>query len=279
MPLEEQDLSQIKELIDKNNENLISSKLPELIKSSNEGLQTRLATQISGATKRMFDTIDEIKTSIPKTESIVDAVKASFSPSNDSNPANNNSNSKNDNNSSLPDQDNNKYQELIQKMENQANAIKSLTSSVDQERKLREQAEHVATQEKIYGSFISSVSDKVVDPRNFLRTLIDAKKVEEKDGALVVPIPGKIDYNGEQVYEPAVKHVDDFLKNDYSYFAKARQGNGSGSSPGEPYQQQTPPQFFTEEINPETGKLDASYLVQAFSEGKEEEIFNEAKNL
>ncbi len=276
MPLEESDLNQIQELINKNNENLISKQLPEIIKTSNAQFQEIVTNQIGGATKRMVDNINRIREEIPQQQTIIDAVKASFQPQSNNNSGENNNNSNEENASGGNDE---RYQELLKQMQNQATAMEDLTKTVQNERDRREKAEHLAAQEKIYGSFISSVSDKVVDPRNFLRTLIEGKKIQEKDGALVVPIQGKVDFEGNQAYEPAINHIDDFLKTDYSYFAKARQGNGSGSSPGEPYQQKTTPKFFKQEINSEAGKLDATDLVQAFREGKAEQIFNEAKNL
>lgn len=276
MPLEENDLIQISELIKKNNEELLSKQLPELITKNNEALQTSFASQISGSNKRVFESIDQIKNVIPKQETIIDAVKASFESGNNNNPQGSNNSSSGENPTS---QEDDRFKQLLQKVDNQANAIKTLTSSVEQERTLREKAQHEAAQEKIYGSFISKISDKVIAPRRFLQTLIDDKVIEEKEGNLVIPIKGKIDVNGDQLYEPAIDHVDNFLKSDYSYHHKIREGNGSGSSPGETYQQKPTPKFFTKEINREAGKLDASDLVKAFREGKEEEIFNEAKNL
>lgn len=259
MPLEEADLKQISQLIADNNKAFTEGALKETLSNMSQQLTDSFTQQLNGAMARNKKNFENINTAISTLEEKYNKAPEPTPPGQD--PP-----------SDEPPQ-NSEVQKLMEQLANQSKLISELNTSVTSEKEARLAAEARSQKEQTYNKFINAVADKVVDPNTFLKTCLDQNKITEKDGALVVDT-GKINANGEAIYQPATEAVDAILGNGLGYFAKARGGNGGGTGPkGE---SPTPPKStYFANIDKEAGTLSATELYNAMQSGKTEEVMNE----
>lgn len=160
--------------------------------------------------------------------------------------------------------------QLAQQIKNQSDQMKELQTRYKEAEEARLQSEKAAKRSRLETEFISQVGEKVVDPKTFLKVLMDSGKILEKDGKLFAQT-GKHTLEGTAELVPADTYIDNFLNTDYKYFAKIRPGNGGSSDNGT--SDRTPnyqSKYFGDNTN-----TTADDIFQALKSGKESEVLTD----
>lgn len=168
------------------------------------------------------------------------------------------------------EQGNQQLTQLAQQIKNQADQMRELQERYKQAEEARLQSEQAAARSRLETEFISQAGDKVVDPKTFLKVLIDSGKVVEKDGKLFAQT-GKHTLEGTAELVPANTYIDNFLSTDYKYFAKKRPGNGGSSDNGTGGR---PPTYQSKYFG-ENQNTNADDIFQALKNGKQDEVFSD----
>lgn len=276
MPLDDNDLTQIKELINKSNEQYFTQALDPVINKTTEKIESLIDEKFNNfamANKRHFT---KFETKLGEYDTRIEELGTKTQDSSDNTGDSNKSGNPDENKAGDP-----RYQEIEQRYNAMLTNVQELHKKYEESEKNRLAAEATAQRERTHSKFITKITDRVIDPPNFLNTLLNNQQVREVDGNLVVELDELDLATGEKKQIPAIDKVDDFLKKEYSYFAKPRPGTGGAGNTSNGRNNYSGNKYFTEDkMGPaDAGVIDATYLYEAIEKGKGEEIVNEMRQM
>ncbi len=277
MALSPEDKAEILELL-KESTTAIKEDFKTQLEETQKTLSTEFQNQgggIMGRTKKEIEkAISGVKNDI-STE-LSNTLKELFPQGQNNQEPDNNNNEENNNNQppvnnqgqNNQDQGNQQLTQLAQQIKNQADQMKELQERYKQAEEARLQSEQAAARSRLETEFISQVGEKVVDPKTFLKVLMDSGKIVEKDGKLLAQT-GKHTLEGTAELVPADTYIDNFLNTDYKYFAKIRPGNGGSSDNGA--NGDRAPNYQSKYFG-ENNNTTADDIFQAIKSGNEKEV-------